>query len=143
MPVIKATFVKLILGIRRDAADSILTILTASVKESTTPILLELAQRQRFVIEPKTRDYVPGVGDAVEGFALGQATFFWLHIASPHNPSRNRSALFGHFRPHTLVADTSTSSAPFYFHLPLHVECAKALERRSDEAILMADDVIG
>lgn len=91
----------------------------------------------------KTREYVPQSEILLRGAPTDRPLFFWLHIMSPHGPYATEAPYLGTFERSPLARTPSTSNPVYGFLSPKDSERQRILAGRYDEAVLMADDVIG
>lgn len=97
----------------------------------------------RYLPAEKTREYVPKSEIMLRSAPRDRPLFFWLHIMSPHDPYATRAPYLGSFEPSPLARTPRTSHANFGFIPNPDSERLRILTGRYDEAVLMADDVIG
>jgi arylsulfatase A-like enzyme len=91
----------------------------------------------------KTRDYVPQSEILLKDLPSDHPLFFWLHVISPHDPYATQAPYLGTFESSSLARTPLTSRAQVGFSASIDPERQHLLTGRYDEAVLMADDVIG
>lgn len=91
----------------------------------------------------KTGEYVPQSRILLHSAPTDRPLFFWLHVVSPHGPYATEAPYLGTFEPSPLARTPWTSSPEYGFISHPDSERRQLLAGRYDEAVLMADDVIG
>ena len=91
----------------------------------------------------KERGYVPQSEILLRGVPPDRPLFFWLHIMSPHSPYATEEPYLGTYEPSPTARTPSTSRSQGPFVSKPNLERQRIMAGRYDEAILMADDVIG
>ncbi|MGA8505948.1 MAG: sulfatase-like hydrolase/transferase, partial [Candidatus Sulfotelmatobacter sp.] len=101
-----------------------------------------LGPTDRGLFEAKINDYVPRSEPLLIDAPSDRPLFFWLHIMSPHEPYATPPPYLGTFEPSPLARTPASSRAPSGFS-EISPDRRRILAGRYDEAVLMADDVIG
>jgi arylsulfatase A-like enzyme len=99
--------------------------------------------RQLIFREKKTREYVPQSKTLLQSVPSNRPFFFWLHIISPHGPYATQEPYLGTFESSPMARTPATSQIENGFSTQIDAERERVLTGRYDEAVLMADDVIG
>lgn len=93
--------------------------------------------------QEKPRSYVPQSEILLHASPRDRPLFFWLHIMAPHAPYATRAPYLGTFDSSPLARSPWTSGIKYGFLAHANPEQRRVLAGRYDEAVLMADDVIG
>jgi arylsulfatase A-like enzyme len=91
----------------------------------------------------KTREYVPESEILLRSLPSDRPLFFWLHIMSSHDPYATQKPYLGTFESSPMARTSATSQPEYGFSTRNDLERSRILVGRYDEAVLMADDVIG
>jgi arylsulfatase A-like enzyme len=104
-----------------------------------------LSPTDREFLKGKTNEYVPKSEALLINAPSDRPLFFWLHIMSPHEPYATPPPYLGTFEPSPMARTPWSSRAQFGFSSNINISSGRQriLAGRYDEAVLMADDVIG
>jgi arylsulfatase A-like enzyme len=97
------------------------------------------------LLAAKTNEYLPQSEPLLRNAPSDRPLFFWLHIMSPHEPYATPPPYLGTFEPSPRARTPGTTQGQYHF-VKMNSELSELqpfMAGRYDEAVLMADDVIG